>query len=233
MGILKKILTALRGGITEVGETIVDSQAERITDQEIRDNKEKIQKAKDQIASLMAQTKVDKNKQDSLDMKVSERETTIDKLLEKGDEVLAAELAEELELAIQEAEDHRQTILKNEKTIAELTATVKKCQQDIKRTETMASTLKAQKATNDAREMALNISSDLNSSSTGSHLNQMKEKIERDAAKIEAKAKLNDDLSSDSAMRRAQAALANDGSSALDRLKAKKAAEKEKAAKTE
>ena len=35
--IWKKLVTAIRGGASEVGEAIVDSQAIRILDQELRD----------------------------------------------------------------------------------------------------------------------------------------------------------------------------------------------------
>ena len=47
MGIFSKIITAIRGGATEVGEAIVDSQAMRILDQEIRDAGEDLRLAKD------------------------------------------------------------------------------------------------------------------------------------------------------------------------------------------
>lgn len=37
MNVWSKLLTALRGGANEMGEAVVDSQALRILDQEIRD----------------------------------------------------------------------------------------------------------------------------------------------------------------------------------------------------
>ena len=46
MAIFKKLVTALRGGINEAGETIVDTQALRILDQEIRDADNELKQAK-------------------------------------------------------------------------------------------------------------------------------------------------------------------------------------------
>jgi phage shock protein A len=54
MSILKSIFTAIRGGASEVGESIVDSQAMRILEQEIRDSKDGIAKAKQSLAKLKA-----------------------------------------------------------------------------------------------------------------------------------------------------------------------------------
>jgi len=58
MGIFSKLVTALRGGATEVGESIVDSQAMRILDQEIRDADVELIRSKDALVDLMAKKKV-------------------------------------------------------------------------------------------------------------------------------------------------------------------------------
>jgi len=52
MSILRDIVTAIRGGASEVGESIVDSQAIRILEQEIRDAEEGIGKAKTSLSKL-------------------------------------------------------------------------------------------------------------------------------------------------------------------------------------
>lgn len=52
MSILKDIFTAIKGGASEVGESIVDSQALRILEQEIREADEGIAKAKVQLRNL-------------------------------------------------------------------------------------------------------------------------------------------------------------------------------------
>lgn len=54
LSILKDIVTAIRGGANEVGESIVDSQAIRILAQEIRDAEEGILSAKSSLSKLKA-----------------------------------------------------------------------------------------------------------------------------------------------------------------------------------
>ena len=55
MSIFNKLLTAVRGGATEVGEAIVDSQSIRILEQEIRDSKKALNDAKTGLTSIMAE----------------------------------------------------------------------------------------------------------------------------------------------------------------------------------
>ena len=52
--IWSKLFTALRGGASEVGESIVDQQALRILDQEIRDADSALANAKRELVSIMA-----------------------------------------------------------------------------------------------------------------------------------------------------------------------------------
>ena len=55
MSIFKKLFTAVRGGATEVGEAIVDSQAIRILEQELRDSKTALNDAKTNLTAIMAE----------------------------------------------------------------------------------------------------------------------------------------------------------------------------------
>ena len=52
--IWKKLVTAIRGGASEVGEAIVDSQAIRILDQELRDAQSAVQKARDSLIDILS-----------------------------------------------------------------------------------------------------------------------------------------------------------------------------------
>ena len=54
MSILKNILTAIRGGASEVGEAVVDANAMRILGQEIRDAETAITQAKQSLTGLKA-----------------------------------------------------------------------------------------------------------------------------------------------------------------------------------
>jgi phage shock protein A len=93
MNIWSKIITALRGGVNEAGEAIVDAQALRILDQEIRDASEELNKSKDGLASLIAQQKLAEEKVSSLKADIKKNEGFILAALEKNDDGLAGELA--------------------------------------------------------------------------------------------------------------------------------------------
>ena len=54
MSIWAKVATAIRGGVNEAGEAIVDNQALRILDQEIRDADNELIKSKDRMSGAMS-----------------------------------------------------------------------------------------------------------------------------------------------------------------------------------
>lgn len=96
MNIWSKLVKALRGGFNEAGEAIVDSQALRILEQEIRDASTELQQSKDSLASIMARQKVSEEKCQQLRDKVAEHETYALKALEQGNEELAKEVAQKI-----------------------------------------------------------------------------------------------------------------------------------------
>ena len=75
MSIWGKLMTAVRGGATEIGEAIVDNQALRILDQEIRDAGEELNRSKTALANIMAKEKLSNDKCSQLKAKISEYET--------------------------------------------------------------------------------------------------------------------------------------------------------------
>ena len=96
MSIFKKIWTAVRGGANEAGEAIVDSQALRILDQEIRDAAKELDKAKASLTTVMAQKMAVERKVKELKNSVEEHEGYAIKALDGGQESLAVEIAEKI-----------------------------------------------------------------------------------------------------------------------------------------
>jgi phage shock protein A len=96
MGIFSQIVTAIRGGATEVGEAIVDSQSLRILDQEIRDAGAELVRSKDALANLMAQKKLAGGKVEALRHQIAEYEGYALQALNKGDEALAMDIANKI-----------------------------------------------------------------------------------------------------------------------------------------
>ena len=105
MSILKNILTAIRGGASEVGEAVVDANAMRILGQEIRDAETAITKAKQSLTSLKASEIKLKREVNSLQQDITDYESKALKALEANNEGLAVEVANRIaELEAEAAE---------------------------------------------------------------------------------------------------------------------------------
>ena len=96
MSIWAKVATAIRGGVNEAGEAIVDNQALRILDQEIRDADNELIKSKEALTSIIAKRKLADKKVESLKASMAEYEGYAIQALDKGDEDLATEIAEKI-----------------------------------------------------------------------------------------------------------------------------------------
>ncbi len=96
MSIWAKVATAVRGGVSEAGEAIVDNQALRILDQEIRDAGNGLSKSKEALTSIIAKRKLADKKVESLKSSLSEYEGYAMQALDKGDDQLATEVAEKI-----------------------------------------------------------------------------------------------------------------------------------------
>lgn len=133
MSIFKKIMTAIRGGASEIGETIVDANATRIFEQEIRDAEHHLTKAKRDLTGVMAQQMAANREVDRLKREIAEHEGYAMQAMEKGDEALALAVAEKIanlesELATQQqaldsfsgnAERLKELVKKSERQVAE------------------------------------------------------------------------------------------------------------------
>ncbi|MCG9747764.1 PspA/IM30 family protein [Shewanella sp. Isolate8] len=107
MGILNKILTAFRGGATEVGQSIVDANSTRIFEQEIRDAEKHLTKAKRELTDVMAKEMQASREVDRLKRAIAEHEGYATQALEKENEALALEVAEKIALLEQELAEHQ------------------------------------------------------------------------------------------------------------------------------
>ena len=96
MGVLRDMLTALRGGANEVGEAIVDANAVRILEQEIRDAESAIGSAKQSLTRMKSAEIKLKREIATLDADVADYEQKAVAALNAGEEALATEVAERI-----------------------------------------------------------------------------------------------------------------------------------------
>ena len=96
MSLWKKMVTAMRGGASEVGEAIVDAQALRILDQEIRDADASMLAARNQLIQIKAKHKLSVQRVDEHDKNIANWEQKAIAAMNKGEEGLALECAEKV-----------------------------------------------------------------------------------------------------------------------------------------
>lgn len=93
MGILEKIITAIRGSVREVGEVIVDANGTRIFEQEIKDAEGRLEQAKRDLTAVLAKEMQAAREIERLTKEVEKHEGYALQALNKGDEKLALEVS--------------------------------------------------------------------------------------------------------------------------------------------
>lgn len=220
-------MTAIRGGANEVGEGIIDANATRIFEQEIRDAENHLTKAKRDLTSVMAQQMASNRDVDRLKRDVAEHEGYVAQALEKDNEALALQVAEKIANLENELADQQQSLDSFTMNADRLKELVKKSERQVADHKRQLSMVK----TTDSVQKATSAITD-NFASSNSKLLSAKDSLERIKAKQQ---KFDDQLkaaevleaeNSDSSLA-AQLKEAGIGSqensanSVLDRLKAK------------
>ncbi|MDX5372216.1 MAG: PspA/IM30 family protein [Pseudomonadaceae bacterium] len=192
MNVWSKLLTALRGGANEVGEAMVDSQALRILDQEIRDADLELRKSKEALAEIMAKQKLAAERAGKSAAKVAEYEQYALKALEAGNEELAKEVA--MKIANLEAEQagEREQAENYAASVAQLRKAVSQAEANIKRLKQQVDTVKA---TESVQKAQMAVAQRYGGSQAKLHtavesLERIKQQQAERAAKMEATAEL-------------------------------------------
>ena len=178
MSIFKKIMTAIRGGASELGETIVDANATRIFEQEIRDAENHLTKAKRELTAVMAQQMAASREVDRLKREVAEHEGYAAQALEKGNEALALEIAEKIASLETELSTQQQALDSFSTNANRLKELVKKTERQLAEYKRQLSMVK----TTESVQKATSAITD-NFSSSNSKLLSAKDSLERIKAK--------------------------------------------------
>ncbi|WP_076419565.1 PspA/IM30 family protein [Colwellia sp. UCD-KL20] len=227
MSIFKKIMTAIRGGASEVGESIVDANATRIFEQEIRDAENHLTKAKRDLTGVMAQQMASSREVDRIKREITEHEGYAVQALEKGDETLALAVAEKIAALESEQTTQQQSLDSFEGSANRLKDLVKKSERQVAEYKRQLSMVK----TTESVQKATSAITD-NFSSSNSKLLSAKDSLERIKAKqqkFDDQMKAAEVLESENSDNSLEAKLKEAGigatdtsaSSVLDRLKAK------------
>ncbi|ABC33232.1 Phage shock protein A (IM30), suppresses sigma54-dependent transcription [Hahella chejuensis KCTC 2396] len=161
MSVWKKLVTAIKGGANEAAEAVVDSQALRILDQEIREAKEELRKSDHALTQIMAKRKLADQKVASLKASVAEYEGHARKAAD-SDRNLALECAQKVvelrdqmdaeQKYVDQFNQSEQTLRRN---IAQAKSNLRRMEQQIDMVKATESVQKAQVAVS-SRHMGAN-----------------------------------------------------------------------------
>ena len=188
MDVLSKIVTALKGGLNEAGEAIVDSQALRILEQEIREAVEELNQTKDSLASMIARQKLAEEKAANITDSVSENEGYAKRAIEQSDESLTLALATKIAELETNLERENEAARHYRKSADQLRAVIAKSERDVQYMQTQLDTVKATENVQKAEAAVSKRHSGTNSKlrTAMESLERIKEKQAQAGARIDA-----------------------------------------------
>lgn len=220
MSVWKKLVTAVKGGATEAAQSVVDSQAIRILEQEIREAKEELRKSDHARTQILAKCKLSQQKVDSINSSISQYEEHARKAVET-DRQLALDCAQkvsELRAELDTEQSYLDQFKQSEKQLAgnisQAKANLRRLEQQVDMVKATESVQKAQVAVS-SRHMGANSKMKTATES----LSRIQEKQKLKNAELQAAEELASEESSDDLEKRlAEAGIKGGKSSADDEL---------------
>ncbi|WP_088332401.1 PspA/IM30 family protein [Lacimicrobium sp. SS2-24] len=142
MSVWKKLITAVKGGVTEAAESVADSQAIRILEQEIREAKEELRKSDHARTQILAKCKLAQQKVDSLAGSISEYENHARQAADK-DRQLALDCAQKVSELRAEQDAEQQMLDQFKQSEKKLAANITQAKANLRRLEQQVDMVKA------------------------------------------------------------------------------------------
>ena len=217
MSIFQKILTLFRGAATDAGQAVVDANAIKILDQEIRDAQNELLRSRDDLTRIMAQRNLSERKLEDKAAKAGEYEGYIRGALAKGDETLARDVAQKLAPLEAELAAERQVVGSYDQSIGTLQTAIRNAEGNLARLKQQVDTVKVTESVQRAQSAIAARHTGTNSRMRTAldSLERVKERQAEQQARLEAAHELAGiDGDEDLRGRLAQAGLIEDKSSA-------------------
>lgn len=174
MSIFSKIMTAVRGGAREVGESIVDANSIRIFEQEIRDAENHLTNAKRNLTDVMAKQMQAKRSLERAQSDLTEHEGYAVQALNANNEALALEVAEKIAQLEKQVEEEKEAVESLSANAERLKDLVKRSERQLAEHQRQLTMVK----TTDSVQKATSAITD-NFTSSSSKLLNAKESLER------------------------------------------------------
>lgn len=227
MNIWSKMITALKGGINEIGENVIDENALRILDDEIRHASEDLNQTKDALASVIARQKVAEEKVTETRDKIKQHEEYVIAALNKGDETLALEISERVARFENSKAEQNKQIRDLREQADQLRDTIRAAEGQLRKLKQQTETIKATEALQRAQQVVAQRHSSSNPRlrTALDSLERIRERQRQSAAEIQADIEMSQEATeSDLDRRLREAGITNDANAkqVLQRIKNKK-----------
>lgn len=160
----KKLFTALRGGVNDAAESVVDKNALRILDQEIRDASVDQEKAKEALTGILAKQNLQENSIKELNANIETLTGKALKAQEMGNQELALEIATVIGQKTQERDTEKALLDKYKGFAEQQRKTVLTTEGRIKTARQQAEVAKARSAIQEAQ---MNVQASVGNTSGG------------------------------------------------------------------
>jgi phage shock protein A len=220
MSVWRKLITAVKGGATEAAQSVADSQAIRILEQEIREAKDELRKSDHARTQILAKCKLAQQKVDSLQASVEQYEAHARKAIDT-DRQLALDCAQKVGDLRAEQEGEQKYLDQFTQSEKQLAVNIKQAKSNLKRLEQQVDMVKAtesvQKAQIAVSSRHLGANSKMKTATES--LSRIQDKQNLRNAELQAAEELATEESSDDLSKRlAQAGIAGGSASADDEL---------------
>ncbi|GAC21958.1 PspA/IM30 family protein [Paraglaciecola arctica] len=220
MSVWRKLITAVKGGATEAAQSVADSQAIRILEQEIREAKDELRKSDHARTQILAKCKLAQQKVDSLQASVEQYEAHARKAVDT-DRQLALDCAQKVGDLRAEQDGEQKYLDQFKQSEKQLAVNIKQAKSNLKRLEQQVDMVKAtesvQKAQVAVSSRHLGANSKMKTATES--LSRIQDKQNLRNAELQAAEELATEESSDDLSKRlAEAGIAGGNASADDEL---------------
>ncbi|WP_059122717.1 PspA/IM30 family protein [Vibrio sp. MEBiC08052] len=222
MSVWKKLFTAIKGGANETAEALVDQQALRILDQEIREAKAELKRSDEALVSIVAKRKLSEQKIASLEQGIAEYEAHARNAMEKGSQELALECAQKVADLRNESSVENNYLGEFKKSEQVMRTNITQAKSKLRQLEQQIDVVKANEAVQKAQSAvsATNVGANAKMHTAVESLERIKKRQAERSAQLEAAAEMAEESSGQSLDRKlAEAGITPGGtSSASDEL---------------
>ena len=220
MSVWRKLVTAVKGGATEAAQSVVDSQAIRILEQEIREAKDELRKSDHARTQILAKCKLAQQKVDNIQGSIEQYEAHARKAVDT-DRQLALDCAQKVGDLKAEQDAEQKYLDQFKQSEKQLASNISQAKSNLKRLEQQVDMVKAtesvQKAQVAVSSRHLGANSKMKTATES--LSRIQDKQNLRNAELQAAEELASEESSDDLSKRlAEAGIAGGSTSADDEL---------------